>query len=711
MKHFQLITIPAFVFFGFVITPAFGQDAMEDMNSRQIMRYGLQAMKSGDIFTAIDYLAAYLEEEPDDANMSYTLAELYFKERNYPAAEKYYHKAFRAKRRKFPEAQFKYAVCLKMQGKYEEALKEFNIFRRYSRDVSKSKSVYYKNRLQSEIEGCELALADSIHTNYVVNNMHGINHKHIDFNPIPLEEDLMIYASLPMDEMQYFDPATDSIPKRRFYMAYKDGKSWKTGEEFGGDLINTQEANTGNGAFSPDHKRFYFTRCSKHQGIANKMICQIYRTEKKNNEWQEPELLNNEINMPGYTSSMPAVGVSRRNTDMLYFVSDRPEGGQGGMDIWYTYWDPRREAFMPPRNCGRKINTAGDEMTPFYHVNSKTMYFSSDAYPNYGGLDVFKTRGSGRQFSEPENIGKPVNSEVDELYFSKAEEGYYGYFVSNRAGGQSLRHETCCDDIYQYIDSDYIRIWLTGQIYGITDLSFYNSIREEYEQNLTIDHLDHMDDTSSMERLHKYPVSLFMKDPDTGKESFIKTDSTNQGRFWFNLEQGIDYVLKVKDFNRDEKEFALTTRDITKDDTLHMDAIIVNTIPTEPLILKNVYYEYNDHKLTDEAKNVIDNTIFDLLQENPSIVVEISSHTDSVGSDEFNLELSQKRAESVVEHLIDRGIPEDQLEAKGYGEKDPIAPNTNPDGTDNEEGRAKNRRTEFRIIGELEDYSDIIYEE
>ncbi|HKK69058.1 MAG TPA: hypothetical protein VJ946_12635, partial [Bacteroidales bacterium] len=349
--------------------------------------------------------------------------------------------------------------------------------------------------------------------------------------------------------------------------------------------------------------------------------------------WQAPEKLNDEINIPYYTSTMPAVGVSRRNTDMLYFVSDREDGGQGGMDIWYTYWDPRREAFRSPRNCGRRINTAADEITPYYHINSKTLYFSSDGYPNYGGLDVFKTRGSGRRFNEPQNLGKPVNSEVDELYYSKAPEGYYGYFVSNRPEGKSLRHETCCDDIYRYMDSDYIRIWLTGQIYGITDLSFYNSIREEYEKNLTMENIEKPEDTASMTLLHKYPVSLFFINPETGEEAFIKTDSTNQGRYWFNLEQGMDYVLKVKDFNRDEKTFSLTTKGITHDDTIHMDAVIVNTIPTEPLVLKNVYYEYDDHKLTEEAIKVIDNTIYELLKKHSRIVVEISSHTDSVGGD------------------------------------------------------------------------------
>jgi outer membrane protein OmpA-like peptidoglycan-associated protein len=688
---------------------AIAQQDITEINTRQLKRYGEKALAAGDLFTAIDYLSAYIKEKPNDAKVLFTLGELYFKERNYPEAEKYYLDAFKAKRRKYPQAQFKYAECLKMQGKYEDALREFNIFKRYRKDLKSKDQKYYKDRMRSEIEGIEMLLADTLNTNFLVNNLgKPINHKHIDFNPMMIDENRLVFASLQLDNVKYFDPVKDSIPKRKFYEAFKQGNSWKITGEFGDEQINSPDFNTGNGAFSPDGNRFYFTRCSRE--FDERIICRIWLSKLENNQWQTPEILPEIINDPYYTSTMPAVGISRRNTDMLYFVSDR-EGTNGGMDIWYSYYDPRREEWKSPRNSGRKINTVGDEMTPFYDADRKTLYFASNGHPNIGGLDIFKTRGSGRSFNEPKNMKQPVNSSYDDLYYNVYKEGYTGYFVSNRPGGQSLRHETCCDDIYQFIDSDYIRIWLTGEIYGITDLDFYNSIRAEYEQDMRLDHVTTDKDTASVKLLHKYPVSLFMIDPETTEEIFIKTDSTEKGRFWFNLEQGIDYRLKVKDFNRDEKVFALTTKPITQDDTIIMDAIIVNTIPTEPITLKNVYYEYDKAELTKEAERVIHNTIYKLLKEHPTIIVEISSHTDSVASNEYNMELSQKRAESVVNFLMEKGISEEQMTAKGYGEENPIAPNSNPDGTDNEEGRAKNRRTEFRIIGELEEYSDIIYEE
>ena len=129
----------------------------------------------------------------------------------------------------------------------------------------------------------------------------------------------------------------------------------------------------------------------------------------------------------------------------------------------------------------------------------------------------------------------------------------------------------------------------------------------------------------------------------------------------------------------------------------------------QPIVVKNIYYEYDKFALLDSSKTVIDTTMFKILMDNPDIVIEIGSHTDAIGSDAYNDKLSQKRAQSVVDYLIGKGIARKRLQAKGYGEKEPIAPNKNADGSDNPEGRQMNRRTEFRIIGKIEGISEIIY--
>ena len=672
--------------------------------NRSLKKKAENAIHNGDIFSAIDFLSEYIDDKPSDIDQTYILAELYFREKNYVKAEDLYLRSFKAEKEKYPDALFKYALCLKIQGKYEKAEKEFKKFDRYKSFITESESKYYKYRLKNELKGIENSKIDELENQILVKNIgKPINNKHIDFNPIILSEKDLIYSTLAVDKVKYYKPFVDSLPHRQFFHAKKMGNTWNIIGEFGNDSINSKEFDTGNGAISPKGDKFYYTRCSKNED--KKIICKLFYSQLIEGKWSSAIQMNEEINHPLYTSTMPAVGVSRQNTDMLYFVSDREEG-QGGLDIWYTYFDKKRKTWKNPRNCGKKINSISDEITPFYDVERKILYFSSNGHPNLGGFDIFKSSGSGRAFQKANNIGQPINSTYDDVYYALDKSGAKGFFSSNRPGGQSLRHSTCCDDIYEFIDRNYINICLRGEIYGIEDLDFFNRIREEYEKD---QHLDEYKNDSSVNLLNDCTVTLFRIDKNTNEEIFINTFQTEKGQYNFNLEQGYDYTIKVKDFNKDEKTLKISTKDIFQSDTLIADAIFVNTIPTEPIILNNIYYEFDKAELSSEAKEVISNTIYEILKEYTNIIVEISSHTDAIGTDSFNKHLSQARAESVVNYLIELGIPLEQMTAKGYGENKPIAPNLNEDGSDNPTGRAKNRRTEFRVIGELEDYSEIIY--
>ncbi|NSW45678.1 MAG: OmpA family protein [Bacteroidales bacterium] len=347
-------------------------------------------------------------------------------------------------------------------------------------------------------------------------------------------------------------------------------------------------------------------------------------------------------------------------------------------------------------------------MTPFYDIESHTLYFSSDGWPSIGGLDIFKAQGELTQFSNPENIGFPINSSVDDIYCvtSKNREG--GFFVSNRKGTVALLNETCCDDIWEYRWTNFIQVAITGKIYAIKDSTIYQQLEKQIVDKNFIEELD-----STTEKVNPLPdkkVDLYLQQGN--ERIYIKSISTNEnGEFFFNLEPQKEYKILIDNYGFFNKEISVSTMNITHSDTLHADAIYINVIPLEPVVIKNIYYEFSKWNLTDSSKAVIDRTLYKLLVDNPRIVVEISSHTDSISSDEYNLKLSQKRAESVVKYLISKGIDKDRLVAKGYGESKPIAPNTNPDGTDNPEGRQKNRRTEFRIIGSIDQYSKIIYEE
>jgi len=704
MKKIFIISAVILLTAGFV----YSQDKdpnTQTLKPMQVLKKAKIAHKSGDIFSAIDYYKIYDELKPNKPKVLSALGNLYLREKNYTEAKVYLLKSYKAEPKKNYLDLFNYARCLHILSDYEEALKYFKLFVSETKRVSELKP--YNRVAKDYIEGIAAipVLKDSS-LNVIITLLDtAVNKPHIDFSPIPLGDDKLIFASLPEDELKFYNPEEDKLPTRKFYLAQRQGDSWKNLGEWD-TTINGNDVNTGNGAFSGDGNRFYFARCEKDW--QQLVVCKIFVSELENNEWKEPVALPEVINMPMTSNTMPAIGVSRKSTDVLYFISNREEG-RGGLDLWYTYYDPRKETWKEPKNCGKKVNSILDEITPYYNIDTKTLYFSSEGQPGMGGFDIYKTFGEGKSFDGAKNVGYPINSSFDDLYYILDESRQRGYFTSNRSGGYSLRHENCCDDIYEFIYRDFINIAVTGEVFGITDSLFFLSIKDEYKADMDLG-LDVLDRSDEIELLYDYPVNLFIID-DEGREFFVKTDKTTPGNYLFNLEQGKDYVISVKDFNKKEIRLPITTKGITRSDTLVMDALMVSTFPAQSFIVKNIYYEFSKAELTDTAKITIDNTIYPILLAYPDIIVEISSHTDSVDTDEFNMELSQERAQSVVDYLIDKGIDEERLVAKGYGEHYPIAPNTNPDGTDNPVGRQKNRRTEFKVLGQMDDEDELIYEE
>lgn len=681
-------------------------ETMKYLNPWQIKNIAKNSERIGDIYSSIEYYEALHKKNPTKAETKYKLGELYYAARNYPLAHQYFNEAFEADKEAYVEALFYRGLMKKMQGDYKSAKEDFSLF---SKMIKGSKlQELYKKKVKNEIDGCDLALKlkEKPLDVFILHLDTSINKAHAEASPFPISGNSILYSSLKADKILYIDANNDTIfPSRQIFLARKKGEKWYNEGLFEGP-INEPNVNVLNPTLNPAGNRLYFSKCKKNW--KNKMICAIYLSEKVDGKWTEPIKLNSHINNPQFTSTQPTVGIdSKTQNEILYFVSDR-EGGRGGLDIWYSIYNAKKNEFKLPKNAGSKINTPGDEMSPYYDIETRTLYFSSNGWPSLGGLDIFKAQGELTQFTSPENIGFPINSCTDDLYFvlSKSREG--GFFVSNRKGTIPLLHETCCDDIFEYRWSNYIHVGLIGKVYAIKDSTIYDQLEKQIVDKQFIEILD--EESEKVNPLPNKKIDLYVVSGN--QRVFIKSVNSNEtGEFFFNLEPKKDYKVVIDNYGFFNKEISITTQNITQSDTLRADAIYINVIPLEPIIIKNIYYEFGKWNLTDSSKVILDRTVYKLMMENPRIIVEIASHTDSVSSEEFNFKLSQRRAESVVKYLISKGIEKERLVAKGYGESKPIAPNTNPDGTDNPEGRQKNRRTEFRIIGSLDQYSKVIYEE
>lgn len=655
---------------------------MDKLSKRQLKSLGKNSLAVGDPYWAIDFFEKYLELKEDDIKVTFMLADAYYLARDYEMAEANYAKVVSQDPEEYPLARYYLARMQMTAGKYDEALEEFEAFSKAYRGQTNDRT--FRRFVKAHEEGCEIAqgIKDSALKLVITHIDTSINKAHVESSPLAISDTTMLYASLKADTTEIFMFDDTTRPNRKLYVAELEGRKWVHSKSYL-PQVNGAGQEVSNFAFSPDFRFIFFTVCEEPRpGMKD---CRIYRSTFVDsiNDFADPVILPEEINDKKYGATMPAVGIeskpNRPERLVLYYVSER-DGGRGNKDIWFSIYDERRDNWKRARNAGSSINTVGDELTPFYDFNTASLYFSSNALPGLGGYDIFRADGQTNRWTDPENVGYPLNTGYDDIYFTIAPSRETGFLVSNRPGGVSLKNETCCDDIYEYRWSEFIKIDVSGEVYAITD-----STNEAGEDNL----------------LKDATVTLYVK-KGGGEPVMVRNfNLDDEGKYNLTLEHSKDYVIEVKRDGYETKKYAVNTDSYKKSDSLYL-SLGMELLPKGPVILNSVYYDFDDYRLNESSKRSLDTTLIPLLRDNDNIIVEISSHTDSKGDDRYNQKLSQKRAKSVVDYLIEQGIEKERLQAKGYGETQPIAPNENSDGSDNEAGRQKNRRTEFRIIGKID---------
>jgi OmpA-OmpF porin, OOP family len=629
------------------------------------LRWADDLFKAGSYFNAIEYYQQLKQEQERNPYLTYMLAESYRMTRDYVPAAHYFGEAAALAPKLYPEATFKQALMLKMQGEYEHATAQFNKFIKDNPKTLKKAKIKAKR----EIEGIEMAVnaIKDPQSVTVVNAGPNVNSAYTELAPYPLGDTAILFATMKQNTVIDVDKKKREEYMSRMMVSRKQenvpvADSFQWALKFMDGKFNDPRVHVGNGSYSPGGDRFYFTKCAEEDSM--KIICKIYVSKFEGSYWGEPVLLGEGINESG-SNTQPTVAMIGKK-EVLFFSSNRKLQSRGGYDIWYSIIDSRNGTYRRPQNAGKQVNTEEDEITPYYDSRENKLYFSSNGWKTMGGFDVFSATGGPSRYTNLTNLGFPINTSADELYFIKDPVGKPdAYLVSNRIGSIALKNPTCCDDIW----------------------------RIQYEPKLmVIGKVINRDNNGLMD-------GAVVKMVDNKGE--MKTYNSTDGNFAFNMSREHTYVITGDKQGYSSTRATVNTSDVKRSDpddtayvTIYMSGI------SQVVSVSNVYYDYDKATLRPESIAALDSLV-NFMKDNPSLSVEIYSFADAKGTDTYNKKLSERRAQSVRDYLTNNGIEAERMIAKGMGETNPAAPNTTRTGSDNPVGRQLNRRTEFRVVTDV----------
>lgn len=599
--------------------------------------------QNGNLPTAIKMINDALKIDPRFVDAYLSVAGMYAEQKIYNESVNQFEKAFALDSLYTKSYLLPYSISLSGAGRFNDALTAVNKFLAQPKlnDRSIKAGEFRKKCYQFAVD------YDKNHSakNYI-------------FKPENLGEnvnskDLEYYPSLTIDgKTLVFTRRVNSSMgkgKEEFFESDLVNGKWTKAKQLEGN-ISTGESNGGADNISQDGKWIVFAGCEFPDGMGS---CDIYISYLTKQGWSTPENLGPNVNSEFWETS-PSLSPDKRD---LYFSSSVP-GGFGGSDIWVCH---RKEngKWGAAENLGPEINTSGNEGSPFIHADNQTLYFNSNGHQGYSDKsDLFVShKQPDGKWSKPENLGYPINTIDDEGSMIVAADSKTAYYASERSDTKGGL------DIYTFQLREDVRpartLWVKGKVFDKNTKAGLPSAVQ-------------LTDVQS-----KQPTSRLQTDED--------------GNYLVTLPVGKDYAFNV---NRKGYLFYSENFDLSKNAP---DSVYQVNIPLQPIeanasiILKNVFFDTKQTQLKPESITELDNVVM-LMKENPTLKIQISGHTDNVGKPADNLKLSLGRAVSVVNYLLSKGVKNDRLTFKGFGETKPIADNKT------EAGRALNRRTELSVV-------------
>ncbi|GAA4368576.1 hypothetical protein GCM10023185_41490 [Hymenobacter saemangeumensis] len=650
--------------------------------NKEGLKAAQRALKDGDEAYLADpprygtALTSYLEAHkfnPDNAALNVKIGDCYLNSLTKTQALPYLQKAARLDPTADTRLHYLLARAYHLNGKWAEAIREYQEAKPVAGTKGSDDLAVTSNDLARHIRECkngEQLMKNPVRA-FIDNVGPEINSPYSDYGPVVSADEsvILITSRRPADAKAKKDPDGDGYFED-IYQATRKGKAWTPAKNLGSP-VNTDghDATVG---LAPDGQRM-LVYVENNGGDLNE-------SNLKGNSWSKPLNLGSRINTRFHESSATYSPDGR----FLYFVSDKPEGGRGGRDIYKVEIEGRG----PAQNLGPQINTPYGEEGVFMMPDGKTMYFSSEGHNSMGGYDIFKAVFEDGKWSEPENLGWPINTPDDDVFFVTSASGRYGYYSSDRPGGlggKDIYRVTFLGPEKQPLLSQEDQL-LASRLQPVKQSVLAPAV-EVAVAKVTILKGTITDNNT------KQPIEagIDVIDNVTGQSIATFRSNATSGKYLVSLPSGTNYGIVVR---QDGYLFHSENFDLP---TTAAYAEVVKDIPLKKLevgatvVLRNIFFDTGKATLRPESTSELER-LQKLMAENPALKLEMDGHTDNVGKPAMNQDLSQRRAQAVVTYLTQHGIGADRLSAVGYGDTKPVVPNTS------KAGRQLNRRTEFKVV-------------
>jgi len=672
-NFFRLLVLLIFLS-GSVWAQSFNQSAYKS---------GMKMFDDGDYRLAIPYLLEAVQSDPESTKGAFLEANFflglcYLKVGEGGNGLPYMQKVYELDKEIFPELEYMMGQCAEDALKFDEALRYYDNFLKME-GVKKETTIL--DEVNAHIAECKVAkqlIANPIKAK-IENVGPVVNGTFPDYTPvITADESVMIFTSrregnVGNKSAGYLDQE-EEFPMEDIYQSTKTNDKWSEPINLGAP-VNTADHDAAI-ALSPDGNQMFIYKDSQEGDI--------YVSNKKGLSWTEPKSLGPKINLAKFSEQSCSITSDGKT---LYFSSNRP-GGYGGLDIWKSQLI--KGEWSEPLNMGPKINTKEDEDSPFIHPDGVTLYYSTKGKKTMGGYDIVRTTLEKSGWSEPENLGYPINSVQNDIYFVLSADNQHGYYASYKEGGYG-KHDIYMISMPQAEEVKEIAVAKTntkladGKDNGGTKTLAPVQVAKSKSRVTLLKGI--IRDATTKQPME---ANIALVNVKTGLKISEVNSNSATGSYLIILPAGKNYAITVT-----KPGYLFHSENFDISDTADYQEVIRNVDLNKlqvgaKIVLRNIFFDFDKATLRPESNLEIER-LRKVMLEYPNMKIEMSGHTDNKGSADYNKKLSFSRAKAVVDYLVKKGISPDRMTAAGYGFERPMAPN------DTDAGRQLNRRTEFEI--------------